>query len=82
MIGGSLLYVAYFNAGLRIVDISNPFKPREVGHYIPDPAEVRKNGDRSRTVIQANDVDLDGRGLIYIADRAGAGLPILQFTEK
>jgi len=27
-------------------------------------------------------VDLDGRGLIYITDRAGAGLHILQFTGK
>jgi hypothetical protein len=33
-------------------------------------------------VIQTNDVDLDGRGLIYITDRAGAGLHILQFTGK
>jgi len=33
-------------------------------------------------VIQTNDVDLDGRGLIYITDRAGAGLHILEFTRK
>ena len=82
IIGGSLLYVAYFNAGLRIVDISDPFKPREVGHYIPAPAEMSREGHRSRKVIQTNDVDLDGRGLIYITDRAGAGLHILEFTGK
>jgi hypothetical protein len=82
IIGGSLLYVAYFNAGLRIVDISDPFKPREMGHYIPVPGGKGREGRGSKKVIQTNDVDLDGRGLIYITDRAGAGLHILEFTGK
>jgi hypothetical protein len=82
IIGGSLLYIAYFNAGLRIVDISNPSEPREVGHYIPARTEKKDKGSGSQKVIQTNDVDLDGRGLIYITDRAGAGLHVLQFTGK
>jgi hypothetical protein len=32
------------------------------------------------TVIQINDVDIDHRGLGYAADRAGAGLFILEYT--
>jgi hypothetical protein len=71
IIGGALLYIAYFNAGLRVVDISDPFKPTEVGYYIPEA-----NGKR---VIQTNDVDLDYRGLIYLTDRAGAGLHIVEY---
>jgi hypothetical protein len=82
VIGGSLLYVAYFNAGLRIVDISDPFEPREVGHYIPDRVKRKGQGTEAGQVIQTNDVDLDSRGLIYITDRAGAGLHVLQFTAK
>ena len=82
IIGGSLLYVAYFNAGLRVVDISDPFKPREVGYYIPASAETTRKGAGPNKVIQTNDVDLDSRELIYITDRAGAGLHILQFTGK
>lgn len=78
IIGGTLLYIAYFNAGLRIVDISDPFKPKEVGHYIPDATEKTK--PRPKRVIQTNDVDLDFRGLIYITDRAGTGLHILEYT--
>lgn len=78
IIGGNLLYIAYFNAGLRIVDISDPFNPKEVGYYIPDATEKTKPG--LKKVIQTNDVDLDYRGLIYITDRAGAGLHILEYT--
>ncbi len=79
MIGGSLLYIAYFNAGLRVVDIADPFKPKEVGYYIPEPPEKAK---RAKRAIQTNDVDLDYRGLIYITDRAGAGLHVLEYQGK
>jgi hypothetical protein len=74
IIGGSLLYIAYFNAGLRVVDISDPFKPMEVGYYIPEA--------KGKGAIQTNDVDLDYRGLIYLTDRAGAGLHIVEYLEK
>ena len=73
IIGGTLLYIAYFNAGLRVVDISNPFDPLEVGHYVPDPSS-------GRGFVQTNDVDLDYRGYIYITDRTGGGMHILEFT--
>ena len=78
IIGGSLVYVAYFSAGLRVVDISDPFHPREVGFYIPDTTDKTK--PRMKKVIQTNDADVDYRGLIYITDRAGTGLHILKFT--
>lgn len=75
IIGGNLLYIAYFNAGLRVVDISDPFQPKEVGYYIPEPS-------RGRKIIQTNDVDLDYRGLIYITDRVGNGMHILEYTGR
>ena len=80
LIGGTLLYVAYFNAGLRVVDISDPYHPREVGFYIPDL--VRSGTGREKKFIQTNDVDLDDRGLIYITDRAGNGMHVLEYTGK
>ena len=57
--------------GLRIVDIADPHAPREVGHFIPEPAP-------GRAAPQSNDVD--ARGLIYIVDRY-AGFDILELRR-
>ncbi|WP_406858176.1 RNA polymerase subunit sigma-70 [Alsobacter sp. KACC 23698] len=61
-IDGSLVYCAWFSGGLRVVDISNPEEPSEVGRYIPEPV----GGNASP---QTNDVDVDADGLIAIIDR-------------
>ena len=79
-IGGTLVYIAYFNAGLRVVDISDPYRPREAGFFIPEPSAAEKMPGRGP--IQTNDVDLDYRGFIYLTDRAGHGLHILEYTGK
>ena len=69
-----LLYVVWFAAGLRIVDWSNPFRPEEVGFYLPA-------GTPACPCPQSNDVYFDREsGLIYVSDRAGLGLHILEFT--
>jgi hypothetical protein len=73
IIGGTLVYLAYFNAGLRVVDISDPFNPQEAGYYVPEPPA-------GAGVVQTNDVDLDYRGYAYITDRTGLGLHIIEFT--
>jgi len=68
-----LLYICWFNAGLRIVDWSNPFNPKEVGYYIPA-------GTEECPYPQSNDVYVDRQtGLIYLADRWGLGLHILEY---
>jgi hypothetical protein len=80
LIDGSLLYIAYFNAGLRVVDIADPYHPREVGFYIPNPVQSPRFGGGQ--YVQTNDVDLDYRGLIYITDRDGHGMHILEYLGK
>ncbi len=67
-----LIVVSYFNAGVRAVDIRDPFHPQEAGFYIP--------ANKNNTVVQTNNVEIDGRGLIYLADRAGGGLHIVKLT--
>jgi hypothetical protein len=70
----NLIYAAWFSGGLRVIDISNPYSPMEVGHYIPRP-------DRGERFAQSNDVFLDDRGLIYLIDRV-RGLDILRFEGR
>ena len=71
--GDTLMYCAWFAGGLRIVDVKDPTAPEEVGYFIPEPAA-------GRACPQSNDVDVDERGLVYLADRYN-GLDILEFRR-
>jgi hypothetical protein len=76
-----LAWVAYFNAGVRVVDLSDPYNLCEVGSYVPKPTAKSHPIERGQAVaVQINDVDLDDRGPAYTSDRTGAGLFILQYT--
>jgi len=84
---GKLVFLAYFNAGVRAVDIRDPFHPREAAFYIPavtpntDKRCVKVDGaDRCKRAIQTNNLEVDDRGYIYIVDRANTGLHILELT--
>ena len=66
-----LVYCTWFAGGLRVLDLSDPLLPKEVAHYMPEPADG--------SAPQSNDVDLDDRGLIYMLDR-NRGLDILELT--
>jgi len=70
----NLVYAAWFSGGLRVIDIADPYRPREAGHYIPRPV----SGER---YAQSNDLYVDERGLIYLIDRI-RGLDILRFTRE
>jgi hypothetical protein len=82
-----LVFIAYFNGGVRAVDVRDPFQPREAGFYIPavtpktDKRCVKAGGaDRCKVAIQTNNVEVDDRGYVYIVDRADTGLHILELT--
>ncbi|HUQ74517.1 MAG TPA: hypothetical protein VM183_07310 [Burkholderiales bacterium] len=88
MYAGKMLFFAWFNAGVRAVDISDPFNPREVGYYIPattDKTDKRciktPTGERCKVAIQTNNLDVDDRGYVYAVDRANTGLHILEFKR-
>lgn len=69
-LAGDVIPFAWFAQGLRLMDISDPYTPKEVGHYLPD---LQPGCDR----VCANDVTIDDRGLIYVVDRL-RGVDILQ----
>jgi hypothetical protein len=82
-----MAFIAFFNAGVRALDIRDPYNPKEVGYFIPSVTEatdkrcVKIDGkDRCKVAIQTNNVETDDRGLIYIVDRANTGMHILELT--
>jgi hypothetical protein len=83
-----IMFFAHFNAGVRAVDIRNPYQPKEIGYYIPAATDktdrrcVRNDAGAERCdgVIQTNNVEVDDRGYIYIVDRAHTGMHILELT--
>jgi hypothetical protein len=95
---GKLAIIAWFNAGVRVWDIRDPFSVHEVGYLIPAPnansvpqcsnSETKEGGEfgtqtatsTCRKMAITSNVELDDRGLIYTADRAGGGLGIARLT--
>ena len=84
-----LVFIAYFNGGVRAMDIRNPYAPRDAAYYIPATTErtaercVTMEGGRScKVAIQTNNVEADERGFVYLADRANTGLHIVKLTGE
>ena len=65
-----LIYLTYFNAGLRIYDIKDARLPKEVGWFIPPTPTVRRMpAPYDKLVSQTEDVLVDTRGNIYISNK-------------
>jgi hypothetical protein len=90
-----VLFIAHFNAGVRALDIRDPYHPKEIGYYIPAATHktekscpevlIRGNeregqAERCKISIETTDVEVDDRGYIYIVDQANTGLHILELT--
>ncbi|MDR7435321.1 MAG: hypothetical protein QN189_09360 [Armatimonadota bacterium] len=68
------IFVTYYNAGLRAFDLRNPYRPEEIGWFIPETPPGTPKG-----APQVNDVYVDQDGLVYITDRHTGGLYVLEY---
>ena len=69
----TLIFATLFNAGVRVYDTSDPFRPEEVAYFVPEiPEDAPSNG--------INDVYVDENGIMYVVDRLKGGLYILELT--
>jgi hypothetical protein len=82
-----VVFLSYFNAGVRAVDIRDPYHPKQIGYFIPSITEttdkrcITINGqDNCKVAIQTNNVETDDRGYVYMVDRANTGMHILELT--
>jgi len=66
-----IVFVTYFNAGLRVYDISQAAEPREIAHWLPEPPPGQE-------APQINDLYVDASGLVYVTDRISGGLYVLE----
>jgi hypothetical protein len=73
MIDGDTVYMTWFNAGLRVYDVSDAKRPTEIAAFVPDPPP-------GQISTQLNDVTVSEDGLIYVTDRLAGGLYILELT--
>lgn len=77
-----LIYLTYFNAGLRVFDIKDPRLPKESGWFIP-PTPTKRYGPLpyDKLVSQTEDVLVDTRGNIFITGKQW-GLWVLRYTGE
>ena len=69
-VDGTVIPFAWFAQGMRLLDIANPFAPKEVGHFIPDTPT-------GGSCPISNDVTIDERGIVYLVDRVN-GVDIIE----
>lgn len=64
------VYLTHFNAGLRVYDIGEPLRPREIAYYVPEDPKVRRGVKPVEALVtQFEDVLVDHRGYVYCTDK-------------
>jgi hypothetical protein len=78
-VSSELVFATYQNAGIRVFDIRDRFRPVEVGALVPAAPERLVDHRPGRTrVIQSADVFVDASGIVYSTDY-NAGLHIMEY---
>ena len=69
LVSEDIVVGTFFNGGVRVFDLANPYQPREAAWAVP--AAPRKSKFKA---IQLNDVFVDDRGIVFTVDRIVGGL--------
>lgn len=70
-----LMFVTYFNAGLRVYDLSDADRPTEIAHWIPECPP-------GQAAAQINDVFVAEDHTVYATDRVNGGVYLLEPTTE
>ncbi len=68
-----IIFGVFFNAGVRVYDIKNPYRPETIAYFIPPGPENSRV-----STAQMNDVYVDERGVVYAGERWTGGLYCLE----
>jgi hypothetical protein len=75
----TLIFSTWQNAGVRVHDITDPFRPVEVGACVPPPPARMVDPRPNRApVLHSADVHVDRNGLVYATD-FNAGLSVMEY---
>jgi hypothetical protein len=82
LVSSEQIFATYQNAGVRAFDISDPYRPVEIGALVPPaPRTLMDTRPNRPRVIQSADVFVNADGLIYSTDY-NSGLYIIEFTGR
>ncbi|MFC7640507.1 hypothetical protein ACFQX6_05390 [Streptosporangium lutulentum] len=68
---GRLVFATYFSAGVRVYDLEDSGRPREIAHWV-------SRTPPGQAAPQANDLFVDRDGLVWVTDRTNGGLFVLE----
>ena len=66
-----LVFVTYFNAGLRVYDVADPAHPAEIAYWVPATPP-------GQPAVQINDLFVTADHDIYLTDRVSGGLYVVR----
>ena len=79
-VSAETIFATYQNAGVRVFDIRDQYRPVETGAFVPpQPPKLMDRRPNRNLVIQSCDVYVDKQGLVFSNDYNG-GLYILEYT--
>jgi hypothetical protein len=78
-VSDTLIFATFQSAGVRVYDISDPFRPDEIAHYVPPPPQsIIDPRPGIKRITHSADVYVTAERLLYVTDYNG-GFHVLEF---